>query len=268
MFLKFLTFKKIKPKTPARRNIIFYKTFFCLQKKFKYLSIRQKWLAGKNDSGRIIFRTRKSLLKRFRTVCINYNLRQKNLCFISSFQFIPFKNKLVSLVHFSNGLTMYYLTTDDQFLFVYYLRYKKKIARNIFLKLNIWKPFWAYIRRIPKLTLISYIKLDLWKKVQYCLSPGSKSKLWNIDKKKKNAVIILPSQAKKTISLYTIVLFGKMAVESNKKYFNTKSGYWRGFGIKSLTRGVAMNPIDHPHGGRTKAVRYQRTPWGKTTKFK
>jgi large subunit ribosomal protein L2 len=33
-------------------------------------------------------------------------------------------------------------------------------------------------------------------------------------------------------------------------------------------RGVAMNPVDHPHGGRTKAIRYQRTPWGKTTKYK
>jgi ribosomal protein L2 len=29
-----------------------------------------------------------------------------------------------------------------------------------------------------------------------------------------------------------------------------------------------MNPVDHPHGGRTKAIKYQRTPWGKTTKFK
>jgi large subunit ribosomal protein L2 len=29
-----------------------------------------------------------------------------------------------------------------------------------------------------------------------------------------------------------------------------------------------MNPVDHPHGGRTKAIRYPRTPWGKTTKFK
>jgi large subunit ribosomal protein L2 len=27
-----------------------------------------------------------------------------------------------------------------------------------------------------------------------------------------------------------------------------------------------MNPNDHPHGGRTKAIRYQRTPWGKTAK--
>jgi large subunit ribosomal protein L2 len=29
-----------------------------------------------------------------------------------------------------------------------------------------------------------------------------------------------------------------------------------------------MNPVDHPHGGRTKAIRYQQTPWGKPTKLK
>jgi large subunit ribosomal protein L2 len=54
----------------------------------------------------------------------------------------------------------------------------------------------------------------------------------------------------------------------NKRYKNTKSGYWRSFGCKPIVRGVAMNPVDHPHGGRTSTIKYPRTPWGKTTKFK
>jgi large subunit ribosomal protein L2 len=54
----------------------------------------------------------------------------------------------------------------------------------------------------------------------------------------------------------------------HRKCTNVKSGYWRSFGVKPIVRGVAMNPVDHPHGGRTKAVRYQRTPWGHTTKYK
>jgi len=29
-----------------------------------------------------------------------------------------------------------------------------------------------------------------------------------------------------------------------------------------------MNPVDHPHGGRGKSIKYPQTPWGKTTKFK
>jgi len=54
-----------------------------------------------------------------------------------------------------------------------------------------------------------------------------------------------------------------------KKYFHhTKSGYWRKFGKKATVRGVAMNPVDHPHGGQSKAIRYQRTPWGHTAKHK
>ena len=46
----------------------------------------------------------------------------------------------------------------------------------------------------------------------------------------------------------------------NKKYSNTKAGYYQKLGFKSVVRGVAMNPVDHPHGGRTKAIKYQRTP--------
>lgn len=29
-----------------------------------------------------------------------------------------------------------------------------------------------------------------------------------------------------------------------------------------------MNPVDHPHGGRAKSIKYPRTPWGLTTKYK
>jgi large subunit ribosomal protein L2 len=39
-------------------------------------------------------------------------------------------------------------------------------------------------------------------------------------------------------------------------------------GKKSIVRGVAMNPVDHPHGGRAKSIKYPRTPWGLTTKYK
>ena len=59
-----------------------------------------------------------------------------------------------------------------------------------------------------------------------------------------------------------------MSVSQHLNCTNGKAGYWRSFGIKSLVRGVAMNPVDHPHGGRTKSIKYPQTPWGKTTKFK
>ena len=81
-------------------------------------------------------------------------------------------------------------------------------------------------------------------------------------------VVKLPSGIKKIFSIYTLVTLGPVGLGLKKKLTNTKAGFWKGFGVKSIVRGVARNPIDHPHGGRTKSIKYPRTPWGKTTKFK
>jgi len=60
--------------------------------------------------------------------------------------------------------------------------------------------------------------------------------------------------------MYSIGSLGSVALSENNKVFNTKSGFYRNNGVKAQVRGVAMNPVDHPHGGRTKAIKYQRTP--------
>lgn len=46
-------------------------------------------------------------------------------------------------------------------------------------------------------------------------------------------------------------------------------GYkWSSYlGKKSLVRGVAMNPVDHPHGGRTKTNKPEVSPWRWVTKY-
>jgi large subunit ribosomal protein L2 len=63
-------------------------------------------------------------------------------------------------------------------------------------------------------------------------------------------------------------MLNKISLSEHSNMSNGKAGYWRSFGSKSLVRGVAMNPVDHPNGGRTKSIKYPRTPWGKTTKYK
>jgi len=45
-----------------------------------------------------------------------------------------------------------------------------------------------------------------------------------------------------------------------------KAGRKRWMGIRSTVRSIAMNPIDHPNGGRTKGGKHWATPWGKPTK--
>jgi len=43
---------------------------------------------------------------------------------------------------------------------------------------------------------------------------------------------------------------------------DTRGGFWRKFGVKPQVRGVVKNPVDHPHGGRSRAVHKPRSPWG------
>jgi len=68
--------------------------------------------------------------------------------------------------------------------------------------------------------------------------------------------------------------FASVGAVSNQDHMNIslgKAGRSRWLGIKPSVRGVAMNPIDHPHGGgegRTSGGRHPVTPWGKPTKGK
>ena len=104
--------------------------------------------------------------------------------------------------------------------------------------------------------------------MQYIRSTGTKGKLIKIDKESHTVLVQLPSKIKKIFSYYSFASLSPISLAENKKYANTKSGYWRAFGVKPTVRGVAMNAVDHPHGGRTKTIKHPLTPWGKTTKFK
>ena len=67
---------------------------------------------------------------------------------------------------------------------------------------------------------------------------------------------------------------GTIGSVSNSDHQNSKigkAGRNRWLGKRPTVRGVAMNPIDHPHGGgegRTSGGRHPVTPWGKSTKGK
>tara|TARA_B100000787_G_scaffold82863_1_gene61061 strand:+ start:7433 stop:7678 length:246 start_codon:yes stop_codon:yes gene_type:complete len=81
-----------------------------------------------------------------------------------------------------------------------------------------------------------------------------------MDSRVSTALVKLPSGVKKVFSTFSLGSLGKVATPENRKSTNTSAGFYKKHGKKSKVRGVAMNPIDHPHGGRAKAIRYQRTP--------
>lgn len=225
--------------------------------------IRKRSLAGRNDTGRIVIWTKSSLKIRCRNVKINYNLNFRKLGFVAGFKFLSFKSKLLSLIFFSNGSVSYYLSTEFHKLMMFLHSKKYKNIRNIKFPALASRFF-----QIKKLSYVSCLEILPGKGAQYSRSAGTKSRLFKFEKSNHTVLIELPSGLKKAFSYYSFALLGQLTMPLHYKRINGKAGFWRNFGAKPIVRGVAMNPVDHPHGGRTKAIQHQRTPWGHTTKYK
>jgi len=107
---------------------------------------------------------------------------------------------------------------------------------------------------------VNSIEIDSDKGAQVIRSMGAKGIFFLIDIVKRTAVLKLPSKNLKTMPLDNHVCLGLVARTKLKYYPNTKAGFYIKFGSKPTVRGVAKNPVDHPHGGRTKSVKNQLTP--------
>lgn len=263
MFFPSVELLPLSIRSNASRKINYFYNYLSFQEKIKKLSLKKKYSAGRNDTGKIVLWTKKKITRIFKTPLINFNLRYNKLAFVASFQFLQYNNKLVALFFFSNGVISYYNAVNNFTLFdFYYWNFNKK-TRNFF-----YNKSWSIFIFLKKLIFVSFVEIKPGRGAQYVLSSGTKAKLFSINYNFKSVTLQLPSKIKKIFSLYSATLMSENMLLEKKYYHNTKSGYWRSLGKKSIVRGVAMNPVDHPHGGRTKAIRHQRTPWGKTTKIK
>ena len=72
----------------------------------------------------------------------------------------------------------------------------------------------------------------------------------------------------KSVPLTSFATIGVVSNTQQNLICLGKAGRRRHMGIRPTVRGVAMNPVDHPHGGRTNGGRPSVTPWGIPTKGK
>jgi hypothetical protein len=169
---------------------------------------------------------------------------------------VPLSNKLLALTVLPSGGFSYLPTTSTTKIFsLLTLRHK---ART-----NYSRPKTAHyslIYAVKAFRKISNLEVKPNVGVQYARSAGCSAKVIKFDHFNHAALVKLPSGVRKFFSFYSIALMGPCALKLKRKLKCTKSGIWRSFGLKPKVRGVARNPVDHPHGGRTKSIKYPRTP--------
>ena len=125
------------------------------------------------------------------------------------------------------------------------------------------------LSKIPVGTCIHNISLRTNSPGQFSRSAGTFSIL--IEKNNKYARIKLSSGEQRLVNVNCTATIG---VVSNERYCLNiigKAGRSRWLSKRPKVRGVAMNPIDHPHGGgegKTSGGKIQVTPWGIPTKHK
>ena len=81
-------------------------------------------------------------------------------------------------------------------------------------------------------------------------------------------VIQLPSGLEKRVSTKFFGILGRFSNIYHKKEMLGSAGFSHHLGTRPSVRGIAMNPVDHPHGGRTNTIKPEVSPWGWVTKFR
>lgn len=104
------------------------------------------------------------------------------------------------------------------------------------------------------------------KKTMYTKASGTFSQVLSINKDIGLVLVLLPSGKKKYVSLNYVCTLGRNNNIFKKFIVIGKAGLNRNLGKNITVRGVAMNPVDHPHGGRTKTNKPEVSPWGWVTK--
>ena len=109
-------------------------------------------------------------------------------------------------------------------------------------------------------TIFSQIYCDRNKYIKYIRAAGTFTRTYQRYEDAQLVTCSLPTGKKKVLSFFTVVTLGRNSNISHSKRFLAKSGNNYKVGFKSKVRGVAMNPVDHPHGGRTKSSSPEVSP--------
>lgn len=121
--------------------------------------------------------------------------------------------------------------------------------------------------KIPLGTVVHNVEMTPGKGGQLARSAGNGCQL--LAKEGGFAALRLPSGEMRRVPIECRATIGQVGNEEHQNITIGKAGRTRWLGRRPKVRGVAMNPVDHPHGGgegRTSGGRHPVTPWGVSTK--
>ena len=218
----------------------------------------QKNNAGKNNEGKITVRHKGGgHKKRYRK--IDFIRNNDSIGIVVSLEYDPYRTAFIASIYDFLNFNYFYKIAPKN------LRIGDIVKSGLNAEIKIGHTL--TLTKIPVESFIHNISLKKNKKARFSRSAGTSSQL--IEKNSNYCQIILSSGKQKSLPNTCHATIGTV---SNEFAFFTrinKAGRNRWLNKRPTVRGVAMNPIDHPHGGgegKTSGGRSSVTPWGKPTK--
>lgn len=248
--------KKRKPTSPGRR----FQTVsdfgeITTSKPEKSLLVKQKRSSGRNSYGRITSRHRGGGHKR-RYRIIDFRRNKDGIpAKVASIEYDPNRNARIALLHYVDGEKRYILAP---------LQIKVGDMLESGSGADIRPGNCLPLRNIPTGTMVHGVELRPGGGAKMARAAGTTVQL--MSKEKKLALLRLPSGETRQVLLDCRATIGQVGNTDAELIKIGKAGRNRWKGIRPQSRGVAMNPVDHPLGGgegRSSGGRHPVSPWGK-----
>jgi len=256
-----MALKNFKPSTPGQRQLVLVdRTGLWKGKPEKALTEGLTSKGGRNNQGRITMRWRGGGHKR-RYRIIDFKRRKFDVAgTVERLEYDPNRTAFIALIRYADGEQAYILAPQR-------LAVGDQVIAGD--KVDI-KPGNAMpMKNMPVGTIVHNVEMKLGKGGQIARSAGTYAQL--VGKDGGFAQLKLMSGELRKVKAECLATVGAVSNPDQQNVSIGKAGRNRWLGKKPSVRGVAMNPIDHPHGGgegRTSGGRHPVTPWGKPTKGK
>jgi large subunit ribosomal protein L2 len=251
--------KTYNPTSPAMRfRTTLDKQELSTERPLKRLTESKQRISGRNNKGRLTIRHRGGGHKKLYRI-IDFRRDKRDIpAKVASLEYDPNRSALIALLSYADGEKRYIIAPDG-------LVVGSSILAGETADILIGNAL--PLKNIPLGTMIHNIEMKKGKGGQMARSAGTAAQL--LAKEAGYAQIKMPSGETRMVNLDCYATIGQVG---NLNYENVsigKAGRTRWLGKRPTVRGVAMNPIDHPHGGgegKTSGGRHPVSPWGLPTK--
>lgn len=256
-----MALKTFNPTTPSQRQLVIVdRSELWKGKPVKKLTEGLTKKAGRNNTGRITARRRGGGHKRTYRLIDFKRTKVDVVGTVERLEYDPNRTAFIALIAYDDGEQAYILAPQR-------LSVGDKVVAGD--RVDV-KPGNAMpLRSIPVGTIVHNVEMKPGKGGQIARSAGTYVQI--VGRDSGYALLRLASGEVRMVRGECMATVGAVSNPDQKNINLGKAGRNRWLGKRPAVRGVAMNPVDHPHGGgegRTSGGRHPVSPWGKPTKGK